>query len=178
MRSAECGEAIRRDFPAATPRITDVDRAPPAVRVIDCVLSLNRPYKSVVEPRVLAFLRNFPSVQSCTDLVREIEDDGPSEFLSQRLLMNFPARAQVLLGVARRLDQIQQTMTGATELARIERWAADASPHDAARFGVPGFGIAGFQYLRLLFGANTTKPDVHIIRYVSRVAGRTVSHRS
>ena len=28
--------------------------------------------------------------------------------------------------------------------------------------GVRGFGLAGFQYMRMLFGAQTAKPDIHI----------------
>jgi hypothetical protein len=40
---------------------------------------------------------------------------------------------------------------------------------------IRGFALAGYQYLRMLFGANTTKPDDHICRYVSRCVGRTVS---
>jgi hypothetical protein len=38
--------------------------------------------------------------------------------------------------------------------------------------GFRGFGLAGFQYLRMLFGANTTKPDVHVRQYVSEAVGR------
>ena len=37
-----------------------------------------------------------------------------------------------------------------------------------------GFGVAGFQYLRMHFGADTVKPDVHIRRYVEGVLGRPV----
>jgi hypothetical protein len=40
---------------------------------------------------------------------------------------------------------------------------------------VPGFGLGGFQYLRMLFGAQTTKPDVHIIRFVSEAIGRKIA---
>jgi hypothetical protein len=33
----------------------------------------------------------------------------------------------------------------------------------------------GFQHLRMLFGAQTTKPDVHIRNFVSEVIGRKVN---
>jgi len=39
---------------------------------------------------------------------------------------------------------------------------------------VRGFGVAGFQYLRSHFGADTVKPDVHIRRYVDDVLQRPV----
>ena len=41
--------------------------------------------------------------------------------------------------------------------------------------GINGFKLAGFQYLRMLFGAETVKPDVHIIRYVESVLGRPIA---
>ena len=40
---------------------------------------------------------------------------------------------------------------------------------------IRGFGLAGFQYLRMLFGANTTKPDLHIRRYVGHCIGEPVT---
>lgn len=63
----------------------------------------------------------------------------------------------------------------ASELEGLERWAVDAQPADFRTVGIRGFGLAGFQYLRMLFGASTTKPDVHIRRYVAAAAGRPVS---
>lgn len=48
-------------------------------------------------------------------------------------------------------------------------------PSDSAYVGVMGFGPAGFQYLRMLFGAQTTKPEVHIRRFVSAAVGSPVS---
>ena len=40
---------------------------------------------------------------------------------------------------------------------------------------IRGFAIAGFQYLRMLFGADTTKPDRYIIGFVSDILNRRVS---
>jgi hypothetical protein len=64
---------------------------------------------------------------------------------------------------------------GTSELERLERWALHAHPGDFRSLGIRGFGLAGFQYLRMLFGASTTKPDVHIRRYVAAAVGRPVS---
>jgi hypothetical protein len=89
--------------------------------------------------------------------------------------MQFPQRAEILMNVTQRVIELQASVQGGTELERLERWAREARPHDSLAFKVKGFGIAGFQYLRLLFGANTTKPDIHILRYVSRIIGREVT---
>ena len=56
----------------------------------------------------------------------------------------------------------------------LHTWAISVKPHDVAVVGVRGFGLAGYQYLRMLFGAQTTKPDVHVKRFVSQALGRKV----
>ncbi len=62
-----------------------------------------------------------------------------------------------------------------SEETSLKKWANDARPQDYLMVHVHGFGLAGFQYLRMLFGANTTKPDVHIRAYVGKVLNRSVS---
>jgi hypothetical protein len=61
------------------------------------------------------------------------------------------------------------------QLAQLETWAANAKPDEHFMLGISGFAIGGFQYLRMLFGANTTKPDIHIQRYVASSVGHRVS---
>ncbi|MYI93908.1 hypothetical protein F4083_06235, partial [Candidatus Poribacteria bacterium] len=57
----------------------------------------------------------------------------------------------------------------------LKNWAIQAKPEEYQTLNIRGFGIAGFQYLRMLFGADTTKPDVHIIRFISKLLDRNVS---
>ena len=57
----------------------------------------------------------------------------------------------------------------------MENWAEWTRPGDYLAVGVKGFGLAGFQYLRMLFGAQTTKPDIHIMRFVAEHIGRPVT---
>jgi hypothetical protein len=54
------------------------------------------------------------------------------------------------------------------------RASNQAEPHDYETLGIPGFGLSGSQYLRILFGAQAVKPDVHIRRFVSEAVGRPV----
>jgi len=61
------------------------------------------------------------------------------------------------------------------ELEQLRQWVVSARPSDYQTLRIRAFGQAGFQYLRMLFGANTTKPDVHICRYVQVALGRHVS---
>ena len=57
----------------------------------------------------------------------------------------------------------------------LARWAKGARPADYRTVNVRGFGIAGYQYLRMLFGADTTKPDVHICRFVHNTLNRPLT---
>ena len=168
--------ALQRDF-AAIDRSSDRawSRAA-ALRVIDCVLSLNRHYDRFVVPRLDAFEKRFPRIITLRQL-RELIDSfsSPTEFVKDTLNYRDGPRARVLSGVTDFLVAKAEGAVGSAELARLESWAQDARPEDYRRLGIRGFGLAGFQYLRMLFGGNTTKPDVHILRYVTRAVGHPVT---
>ncbi len=168
--------AVQRDFAGLEPGKDPVWTAPPAVRILDCVLSLNRNYDRFVVPRIAAFVARFPEVRESTDLIAKMESyPTPAVFLEDALTYRFPRCADTLRGVAEYVARVQRGLSGTTELERLEMWSRSVGPRDYRLVGVKGFGLAGFQYLRMLFGAETTKPDVHIKRYVSETAGRTVS---
>lgn len=169
-------EAMARDLVDRPEPDWSIASKPPAVRVIDCVLSLRRSYKSVVIPRVEQFCREHPGVTSCPDLVDAIRGaPTPRDFMRKVLTIDSPAKGQTLLGVAEYLVDVQHRFEKPTEVDCLRAWANWARPGDYLAVGVSGFGLAGFQYLRMLFGADTAKPDVHIVGYVSQVLGRPVS---
>lgn len=148
----------------------------PAVCVLDCILSLNRRYDRVVYPRVSAFVERHPA---CIELghLRSMLDahDEVGEFCRQHLNYNDPRRERTLRGVVDYLFREQHRHGGATEWERFQAWAASARPEDHFKIGVSGFGLSGLQYLRMLFGVQTTKPDVHVTQFVSAVVGRRVN---
>ncbi len=148
----------------------------PHLNVLDCVLSLNRRYDAFVVPRLKKFSQNHPNIAELTQLLELIETyPDPTQFCVSQLNYNDAARAATLVGVIKYLLDIQHDFGGSTENERLRAWAAAARPGDYAFVGVRGFGLAGFQYLRMLFGVQTTKPDVHIIRFVSEVLGKKVN---
>jgi hypothetical protein len=53
----------------------------------------------------------------------------------------------------------------------VLQWARTAHSDDHVALRIQGFALAGFQYLRMLFGANTTKPDIHILNRVESLLG-------
>ena len=55
--------------------------------------------------------------------------------------------------------------------------ASNSSINDYNYFNVPDIGFATFQYIRILFGANTVKPNVHIKNKISEVVGRKLNDK-
>ncbi len=149
---------------------------PPAVLVIDCVLSLNRKYDGFVVPRLDAFVNENPKIRKVGDLAKLIASyPTPHAFMQQELNYNFEARANTLHSVVEFVSKIIEETPTVSEEESLKQWAIQASPEEYQALNIRGFGIAGFQYLRMLFGADTTKPDVHIIRFVSKILDRNVS---
>ena len=148
----------------------------PALRLIDCVLSLNRRYDSFVVPRLDRFEREHPGVRTVAEL-RDLMARYPSSdaFVAEVLHYRHATRAATLGAVVNWLATVSGKGSDAEQLLNLQTWANNARPGDHTALRIKGFGLAGFQYLRMLFGANTTKPDIHILHYVAASIGRPVS---
>ncbi len=149
---------------------------PTAVLVIDCVLSLNRKYDAFVVPRLDAFAEKHPDINTINELASLMESyRTPHTFMRQELNFNYKKRANILQSVVDFVCKIVEETPHVPEEETLKQWAINAKPDEHRDLNISGFGIAGFQYLRMLFGADTTKPDVHIIRFVSSLLDRNVS---
>jgi len=147
-----------------------------SLNILDCVISLNRRYKSFVEPRIYEFSRNHTEIIELSSLISLINQyQSCYDFVKQELNYNDPARSETLFGVINYFFQIQDKYNGDTEFNRLQQWADSVVPENYLSVNVKGFGLAGYQYMRMLFGAQTTKPDVHIRNYVSEAIGKKVN---
>ncbi len=148
----------------------------PVLSLIDCVLSLNRRYDTFALPRVQAFAKRRPEIIELAHLA-EMLNSYPEvgAFSVQELNYNHADRERVLRGVLAYLLTAQADHAGISEWDRLRTWAVSVTPKDQVTVGVKGFALSGFQYLRMLLGAQTTKPDVHIMRFVSQTLGRRVN---
>lgn len=97
------------------------------------------------------------------------------DFSIKELDYNDENRARILREVVQFVCTIVQKSPTLPEEEVLKDWALQAKPHECETLGIKGFKIAGFQYLRIRFGADTTKPDVHIIRFISQALNRRVS---
>ncbi|NJK94508.1 MAG: hypothetical protein HC905_05895 [Bacteroidales bacterium] len=147
----------------------------PSLNILDCVLSLNRKYEEVVKPRVERFRINNPSCFNIEDLLKLIKKYSEGEFINAELNYNHTEREIIIKEVCEYLLLEIANDESGDQLTRCKNWAENARPGDAYFLGIKGFGLAGFQYLRMLFGAQTTKPDVHIKAFISNVIGKEVT---
>ena len=140
------------------------------------MLSLNRRYDSFVVPRLDRFEREHPDVRTVADLQRLMRRYECSDvFVSKVLDYRHTERAATLNAVVDWLATVGGNGSYAEQLSNLQRWADAARPGAHTALRIRGFGLAGFQYLRMLFGANTTKPDIHICRFVATCLGHSVS---
>lgn len=157
-------------------RPIDPDLRSPAIKVIDCVLSLRTSYDRVVVPRLKNFRVKHPDTQQVTDLANLMASyPTPYKFIQQELNYNSERKAKMLQQVVKYLCQIAQKTPSIPEEENLKEWAMQANPQECYTLNIKYFAMAGFQYLRILFGADTTKPDVHIIRFVYKILNRNVS---
>ena len=173
---ARLTNAVRSLAPSIRKSSDGAALRPAAVQVIDCVLSLNRSYDKFVVPRLNKFQAQNGHVNSIIDLQKRIATcSSPHEFVKNDLDYKDERRANILASVVDWLATISGTGSTESQLTKLESWARTAHPKGHVVLHIHGFGLAGFQYLRMLFGADTTKPDIHICRFVELHIGRRVS---
>ena len=159
---------IRQIAPDPLPRDNTVLDQSPAVKVINSVLSLRRPYRTVVKPRLDAFQENNPDVIQVSDLVNLMARyDTPYDFLKAELDFRSELKATAIDDVVEKLCGIINASPSVPEEDAIRQWALQANPGGYRVWKITNFGIAGFQWLRVLFGADTVKPDTHILNFLA-----------
>ena len=85
------------------------------------------------------------------------------------------ARVKTLENLVNRYMAYANEINEANDLVAMKDWAQKSSVMDYEKFGVNGIGLATFQYLRMMLGVSTVKPDVHIKRAVSSALSRRVA---
>lgn len=149
----------------------------PAVTVIECVLQINRNYKKMVLPRLKVFEEKYPETQRIAELAELIDNyPTPHAFMKEELNYNHEDRARILESVVRRIRTVVEgVQTLEEEKESLKHWAISAKPQDYRALNIKGFGLASFQFLRLAFGAQTVKPDVHVRNFLSKTLMRNIS---
>lgn len=164
---------IRQIAPDPLPRDKTVLDHTPAVKVINSVLSLQGiGYRKVIEPKFDAFQENNPDVIQVSELAdfmtryQEPIDLLTREFRYRHKPKNIMT-ANAIDDVVKQLCGIINASPSVSEEDAVRQWALRAKPVGYRVWNIKGFKIAGFQWLRVLFGADTSKPDKHILNFLA-----------
>lgn len=99
----------------------------------------------------------------------------PLEFLSEAVDLPNKLKAGAIDGLVKYLCGLIEASPAVPEEETLRQWAINAEPNGYKKLGIKGVKIATFQWLRMLFGADTSKPDVHIMNFINDTIEQTLS---
>lgn len=137
--------------------------------LIDAVLSMNRQYQSFVVPRVTSFTEKYPHVRSLDALKQLIAKDHGSSF---KEVWNYdhPERVRILEELVEFYLHYKHKSKFQTDKDAMRHWA-----DTGMRLPVKGIAYKTTQYIRMMLGVSTVKPDIHVHRAVQDAIGKKLS---
>jgi hypothetical protein len=127
-------------------------------------------YFTHVKPSVEAFQNEFIDTGRVDSLetLSALDQDDPE------LTHIFEAtrKRRVLIEAA----EVLANWTGHTDLDRLQTWAKQADPYAISTDPIGqirGVGLRTFQFLRMIAGVDTVKPDIQVQRFVTAIADAT-----
>ena len=147
----------------------------PVLVCLDAVLSIRRPYQTFVVPRINAFRERYGDVDTLPNLRKLIEQHSEDGFVD---VWNYrhPERVRMLDALAVFFLAHGEKHCFTDDLAAMRHWAEHFNVAHKQSLDVAGIGPATTQYLRMLLGVSTVKPDRHIHRTVQQALGRRVTN--
>ncbi len=140
----------------------------------DAILSVRRPYEAVVLPIIDRIRQNRLHENSLEQLVQLIDTRGP-QYLMDLWRYKDLERVVRLRALSQRFVHLKSKMGLHEDMEVLKRWARSATVEGAKTFGVKGVGIATYQYLRIMSGIDTVKPDAHLKQAVKDAIGHHCS---
>lgn len=144
----------------------------PVLILADATLSINRNYRNFVVPRIKLLERS--NVSSFEGLIIKIRKIGTDNFC-KLWSYNHKTRVELLYNLATKFMAIRRDLKSKNDLDTLRQWGKITKAEDYKNFKVPGIGFTTFQYLRMMCGANTVKPDVHISKAILLGTGNRLS---
>jgi len=129
-------------------------------------------YFSQVKPSVEAFQERFLDTGRITSFDELAKLDQQDPALTE--IFEAHRKRRVLTNGA----DVFATIDGEHDLDRLQQWAREADPTTYSQdpFGrITGVGLRTFQYLRMIAGIDTVKPDIQVRRFIEALADATDS---
>jgi len=127
-------------------------------------------YFTHVKPSVEAFQTRFLESGRVTSFA-ELASLDPQDSTLEQIFEAQRKRRVLVQGAA-----VFSKIGSGTDLERLQHWARRADPYDYSSdpFGsTSGVGLRTFQYLRMIAGIDTVKPDIQVQRFIRELADAT-----
>jgi hypothetical protein len=143
----------------------------PVLTLVDAVLSINRNYNNFVKPR-LEIIKT--SGISSFDQLKDRLDEGAESFM-EFWNYNHLERVDILKNLLSFYISFKKKNNLDNDIETLNLWAEQSSVESFKEWNIKGIGFTTYQYLRMLCGADTVKPDIHIFRVIEKALGRKLS---
>jgi hypothetical protein len=162
-------KSLKLDFNQHT---SEFNYSNPVLILIDAVLSMNRKYDSFVVPRIEIIKKS--GIKTLEGALQTIEKEGVSGFC-KIWNYNHPERVEILKRLINKYLLVKKELKIDDDLTALKEWGRKSTVENYEDFNVKGIGFVTYQYLRLMCGADTTKPDIHLKRAVKEGTGQSLS---
>ena len=144
--------------------------------IINTVLAMRNRWKETAEPRFVKYQKNYSNIKTLYDLDNLIRNLSESEFCKKVLDMNITKnnnwRYEMLCDIVKAFIVYQKENGLNSDKEAMMDWAikCNLSQLENDVIGkLNNVGLATVQNLRLCFGIDTVKPDVHIINALKKI---------
>jgi hypothetical protein len=143
----------------------------PAAVIVNTALAMNWNWETHAKPRVKRFRREYPNVESFSDLRQLLDSMSEKDFCKRVLDLNITRSRNPRYGLLKALVdgflRYKKAKRFANDWETIQKWGEHVDLYDLANDpvvgGVNGIGVATVQNIRIISGFNTSKPDRRVI---------------
>lgn len=137
----------------------------PAVALIEVVLAANRNYNKHVLPNITRIKKNHPYLISFDDLNNILSSTTKEEFFKIWGPKD-DKKYQTLVNIINEIKKLKKHYPNKSDFEVLNHWAnaVDIYKYNDDKIGqIRNIALATLQHLRMVFGANTVKPDQRVI---------------
>jgi hypothetical protein len=145
----------------------------PAIALIEVVLAANRNYNKHVLPNIKRLKKDYPKLISFSDLSYLIDNNSQADFYKIWGPKD-DKKYQTLKNIVNSIDVLRTNNPDLSDYQLMNNWAnkVNIEKYTLDEIGQhKNIAIATVQHLRMVFGANTVKPDQRVIEVLENEFG-------
>jgi hypothetical protein len=143
----------------------------PILIILDVLLSKNRNYDVIKKNNLDYFEKNYGKIINSLQQVVDLVDENGLKALGTLINSTYESRIEEIYNTCKAFLEFKYEKGVMDDLEAMKIWANNAKKGDFI-WNIKGIGPAVFQYLQMLLGIDTVKPDVHIMNFLYKVTER------